>query len=286
MKISVAVITYNHELYIEQALLSVIAQYNGSGKLYDLEIIVADDASKDNTLNIIKKIQHDFSDIDIKILETEKNLGMHDNLKRCLEATTGDYVAILEGDDYYLSPFKLLKQMEFLEKNKDCVMCSHSYLEYNMNTDKFHTIDYQQNFKGDKYSFEELVVEYKWSNFSTYMYRKQYIHNIPDYVWELKAADYSFNMHMATHGSLGVIKEPLSVYRAGIGQWSSLSAVQQQKATLDFAYVSKEHFHKYFNGKYDAVFDKRIAKSLKNLKRVKAKSIKNKIRKIFGLRQK
>lgn len=286
MKISVAVITYNHELYIEQALLSVIAQYNGSGKLYDLEIIVADDASKDNTLNIIKKIQQDFSDIDIKILETEKNLGMHDNLKRCLEATTGDYVAILEGDDYYLSPFKLLKQMEFLENNKDCIMCSHSYLEYNIKTDEFHTIDYQQNFRGDKYSFEELVVEYKWSNFSTYMYRKQYVHNIPDYVWELQGADYSFNMHMAINGSLGVIKEPLSVYRAGIGQWSSLSAVQQQKDTLDFAYVSKDHFHKYFNGKYDEVFDRRIAKSIKNLKRVKAKSIKNKIRKIFGLRQK
>lgn len=286
MKISVAVITYNHELYIEQALLSVIAQYNGSGKLYDLEIIVADDGSKDNTLNIIKKIQQDNNSIDIKILTSERNGGLYKNLKRCLEATTGDYVAILEGDDYYLSPFKLLKQMEFLEKNKDCIMCSHSYLEYNMKTDKFHTIDYQQNFKGDKYSFEELVVEYKWSNFSTYMYRKEYIHNIPDYVWELKGADYGFNIYMAVHGKLGVIKEPLSVYRAGIGIWSSLTAVEQQEKTIYFDEKNKEIFSSYYNGKYDEVFDRRMAKSIKNLKRVKAKLLKNKIRKIFGLRQK
>lgn len=289
MKISVAVITYNHELYIEEALISVIAQYNGdglAGSLYNLEIIVADDASTDNTLSIVNKIKEANKSIDIKVLSSDKNLGLNQNLKRCLEAATGDYIAILEGDDYFLSPFKLLKQMQFLERNKDCAMCSHSFLEYNMKENRYNTINYQQEFKGEKYSFEELVVEFKWSNFTTFMYRKKHIENIPDYVWDLQGADYSFNMHMALNGYLGVIKEPLSVYRSGMGQWSRLSAVEHQQKTLDFAYISKEHFHKHYNGQYDDIFDKRIEKSIKNLKRVKAKIFKNKIRKIFGLKQK
>lgn len=58
------------------------------------------------------------------------------------------------------------------------------------------------------------------------MYRKEVIDKLPDFLWELNGADYGFNMHCAVYGSLGIIKEPLSVYRAGIGQWSSLSAVQ------------------------------------------------------------
>lgn len=139
---------------------------------------------------------------------------------------------------------------------------------------------------GRDYCFEQLVIEYKWTNFTTYMYRKEVIDKLPDFLWELNGADYSFNMHCAVYGSLGIIKEPLSVYRAGIGQWSSLSHVKQQQDTLDFAYKSKEHFHKYYNGKYDDIFDKRIEKSIKNLKRVKAKAFKNKIRRFFKIKEK
>lgn len=60
------------------------------------------------------------------------------------------------------------------------------------------------------------------------MYRKEVINKLPEFIWELNGADYSFNMHCAVYGNLGIIKEPLSVYRAGIGQWSSLSLIRQQ----------------------------------------------------------
>lgn len=280
MKISVIMLTYNHEKYIEKAVKSVVAQQGD----FDLEIIIGDDCSKDNTPIIIEKLAKEYKEI--KIFRPEKNIGMHENLKTCLSIAQGDYIAMCEGDDWYISPYKLQMQMEFLEKHKDCVMCSHSYLEYNQKTDKYTTVNYQQEYNGrELYSFEQLVVEYKWSNFTTYLYRKEVIKKLPEFIWELNGADYSFNMHCAVYGSLGIIKEPLSVYRTGIGQWSSLSQVQQQQATLDFAYICKEHFHKYYNGIYDSIFDKRIEKSIKNLEKVKIKAFKNKIRRFFKIKE-
>lgn len=279
MKISVIMLTYNHENYIEKAVKSVIAQHGD----FDLEIIIGDDCSKDNTAAVIDKLAKEHKEI--TIFRPEQNIGIHENLKQCLSLAQGNYIAMCEGNDWYISPYKLQMQMEFLENNKDCVMCSHSYIEYNQKEDKYSTVNYQQEYKGDSYTFEQLVIEYKWSNFTTYMYRKEIIEQLPEFLWELNGADYSFNMHCAVYGSLGVIKEPLSVYRVGIGQWSSLSQVQQQAATLDFAYICKEHFHKYYNGKYDSIFDKRIEKSIKNLKRVQAKAFKNKIRRFFRIKE-
>ena len=281
MKISVIMLTYNHGKYIEKAVQSVCAQQGD----FQLEIIIGDDCSTDNTAEVIDELAAKHKEI--KIFRPEKNIGMHANLKKCLSLAEGDYISMCEGDDWYISPYKLQMQMEFLEKNKDCVMCSHSYIEYNQKEDKYSTINYQQDYNGGGiYCFEQLVTEYKWTNFTTYMYRKEVINKLPEFIWELNGADYSFNMHCAVYGNLGIIKEPLSVYRAGIGQWSSFSLIKQQQDTLDFAYISKEHFHKYYNGKYDDIFDKRIEKSIKNLKRVKAKAFKNKIRRFFKIKEK
>lgn len=280
MKISIVVTTYNHEKYIEKAIKSVIAQQGD----FEKEIIVGDDFSKDNTFKILEKLAKEYKEI--KLLSSEKNIGFCENFKRCIQCADGDYIAMCEGDDWYASPYKLQKQIEMLETRKDCVMCSHSYLEYNELKDKYYTIDYQQNFNGDTYKFNELVVRYIWTNFTTYMYRKSCVEDIPDFVWENWGADYGFNMYCATKGNICIIKEPLSVYRVGHGQWSGLSRIEQALENLEYSYISKDKYHKYFGNKYDGVFDERIKLSEKNLKRAKSKDFRNKLRKIFGLKQK
>lgn len=142
MKISVIMLTYNHEKYIEKAVQSVCAQQGD----FQLEIIIGDDCSTDNTAEVIDKLAAKHKKI--KIFRPEKNIGMHANLKKCLSLAEGDYISMCEGDDWYISPYKLQMQMEFLEKNKDCVMCSHSYIEYNQKEDKYSTINYQQDYNG------------------------------------------------------------------------------------------------------------------------------------------
>ena len=164
MKISVIMLTYNHGKYIEKAVQSVCAQQGD----FQLEIIIGDDCSTDNTAEVIDELAAKHKEI--KIFRPEKNIGMHANLKKCLSLAEGDYISMCEGDDWYISPYKLQMQMEFLEKNKDCVMCSHSYIEYNQKEDKYSTINYQQDYNGGGiYCFEQLVTEYKWTNFTTYL---------------------------------------------------------------------------------------------------------------------
>ncbi len=117
MKVSILVLTYNHAKYIETTLNSLINQKVN----FDYEIVIAEDCSPDNTLEICQSYakQHPF----IRILKREKNLGEIINfasaIKECIDS---EYVAFCEGDDSWIDENKLQTQVEFLDKNLDYVM--------------------------------------------------------------------------------------------------------------------------------------------------------------------
>jgi glycosyltransferase involved in cell wall biosynthesis len=113
-------ITYNHAAFIAQALDSVLMQRTN----FEYEIVIGEDCSKDGTAEIIKKYQGNHPG---KILPKfyEKNAGMNKNFQETLERCSGEYIAILEGDDYWTDPDKLQMQVDFLDKNLDCALCHH-----------------------------------------------------------------------------------------------------------------------------------------------------------------
>jgi|LSQX01.2.fsa_nt_gb glycosyltransferase involved in cell wall biosynthesis len=116
LMLSVGMLTYNHEKYIAQAIDSILMQEVN----FDYEIVIADDCSTDNTREIILDYQKRYPDI-IKPLFQEKNLGSQKNANALRTACSGKYRATLEGDDYWISPSKLQKQVDFLENNPDYV---------------------------------------------------------------------------------------------------------------------------------------------------------------------
>ena len=95
-KISILVITFNHEKFIGEALDGILKQRVE----VPIEIIIADDCSTDSTLQIASRYQIANPDI-IKILSTEKNLGHTRNYVRAWEMARGDYIAHCDGDDYW-----------------------------------------------------------------------------------------------------------------------------------------------------------------------------------------
>lgn len=115
--VSICMITYNHGLYIQQAIESVLMQQCN----FPIELVVGEDCSIDDTLQICQKFA--LTHPQIKLLPSEFNLGMSQNSIRTLNACTGKYIAILEGDDYWIDPLKLQKQVDFLEDNKDYGLC-------------------------------------------------------------------------------------------------------------------------------------------------------------------
>lgn len=111
--VSVIVVTFNHESYIREALQSIVDQKVN----FTYEIIVANDASSDETLNIIQEFKDKYPQIIIQ--NNEKNLGVLGNVVNLVSLVQGKYFAILDGDDYWSYEHKLQNQIDFLEENKE-----------------------------------------------------------------------------------------------------------------------------------------------------------------------
>lgn len=120
--LSIAVISYNQEDFISEAIQSVLLQEHP----YTFEIIVSDDASTDNTQLILKSFRDKHPDI-IKLVLRNKNVGPSNNLYELLLHCSGKYIALLEGDDFWTDNLKLKKQVEFLEINSKYIACTHRY---------------------------------------------------------------------------------------------------------------------------------------------------------------
>lgn len=95
-KVSIALCTYNGELYIEEQLMSILNQ-----TYKNIEIIIVDDGSTDNTVNIIEQIAEKYPQI--KIYKNESNLGYNKNFEKAFKACKGDYIAISDQDDIWLT---------------------------------------------------------------------------------------------------------------------------------------------------------------------------------------
>ncbi len=113
-KISVAVITYNQQDTIAQTLDSILMQKGD----FELELVVGEDCSKDNTWNICREYALRYPDI-VRLLPNTHNLGIMGNFARVMKACSGDFVAICAGDDYWCDEQKLQKQLFFLNQHPD-----------------------------------------------------------------------------------------------------------------------------------------------------------------------
>jgi glycosyltransferase involved in cell wall biosynthesis len=116
IKVSIIVVSYNAEKYIERTIKSCLNQ-----TYQNIEVLLLDNASGDKTVDIVKKIQSK-RDCQLNVFESEKNLGPYGGLNFLLEKAEGEYIAIQDHDDIWF-PKKIAKQVEFLKKNRDFIAC-------------------------------------------------------------------------------------------------------------------------------------------------------------------
>lgn len=119
-KVSVCCISYNHENYLAEAIESVLMQQTE----FDVELVIGEDCSTDNTRQIALDYQNRYPDR-IRVLLAPHNLGVMKNLMATMDACTGTYIAFLEGDDYWTDPHKLQRQVEALQAHPECTLCAH-----------------------------------------------------------------------------------------------------------------------------------------------------------------
>lgn len=167
--VSIQCITYNHESYIRHCLDGFVMQKTN----FRFEVIVHDDASTDNTVEIIRQYVEKYPDIIKPIYEKENQyskIGFDGIFRIMNEHSKGKYIAICEGDDCWTDPYKLQKQVDFLESHPDYIL-SHSDIDHEfVGTGKIihslhkHYRNYNQlNKSWDKYKMVELILAGKYS---------------------------------------------------------------------------------------------------------------------------
>lgn len=115
--VSVFVMVYNHEKYITECLDGILMQKCN----FNFDIVVGEDCSTDNSREILLDYQNRYPG-KFKLLLHETNIGAAKNQMEVFKNCTGKYIAMCEGDDYWIDPFKLQKQVDFLETNEDYVL--------------------------------------------------------------------------------------------------------------------------------------------------------------------
>lgn len=206
IKLSVCIVTYNQEKYIGECLESLVTQDTD----FLFEIIIGDDASSDHTSEIILRYYEKYPHLIIPILR-KKNLGPVRNIIDIYKKAKGQYIAHLDGDDLAL-PGKLQKQVEILDANTDCSICSHNMWFWNGELTKN---DFSKRNTG-KYSLLDLYHELPFFAHSSKMFRNDLLES---YWGELSnvALDATIHIEQAKRGDIYYLQDHYGIYRQGVG---------------------------------------------------------------------
>ena len=216
--LTILLVCFNHAGYIQRALDSIAAQvYEG-----DIELVIADDGSTDATVDIISRWAQLNPQFRCRHLPKEPNMGITRTYARGFASCSqSDYVAVLEGDDYWIHPRKLAQQVEFLEEHLECNLCSTNYFIFKESEESF-TARVPVASDYALLDVRSLIADNVVGNFSTCVYRRQALHGLQSELFELKAYDWIINICVARRSFIGFLNTPMSVYRLhGGGVWSA-----------------------------------------------------------------
>ena len=201
-KVSVCVVTYNQENYIRQCLQSIVDQATD----FDFEIIVGDDCSTDGTPSIVYEFLEKYPKI-FKAIFHEKNMGGVKNYLDVHNLASGEYIAHMDGDDFWLSG-KLKAQIDFLQTNLKCTAV-YSNAVVVSKSEKFMGIF--NNKIPEMFEIGYLLQKGNFLNNSSFVYRSA----IRKKIFPLKEnfIDYHVHLRCALHGNLGFINKVLVGYR-------------------------------------------------------------------------
>ena len=248
MKINVILITYNHAHYICQALESILMQKLG----YEVEIIVADDCSTDNTVDIIKEYE-DKTPFRFTFLHKECNVGYNKNYRQAFAACTGDYVAIMEGDDYWLKSNHLQNHIDFLDRFPDSPMSYNRHLRLFEDQNREEIFDWNGAEDYERVTTEQLAMGNRIGNLSCCVFRGEHIRNLDPELFDMEIADWMLGMYMGQFGPLLYLKDVTSAYRIhDNGQWSRMTEREQFIRIIELINL----YDKYFNYRYTEFFTK------------------------------
>ena len=246
--VDVNLITYNHEKYVAKAIESILQQKTS----FVYRLIIGDDCSTDKTQSIIREYADKYPERIQTVLLAEHRGIQHKNRIgiEVLRLNTAKYVALLDGDDYWTDPYKLQKQVDFLEGHPECSMCFHNvqmfYDDGSQPSKNLHPPN-QKNF-----ATVEDVINGLVPLPCTAMFRTKLLGDLPDSFYKVPNADWMMWVILGQQGYIGYLGEVMAAYRAhAYGIWSRLTG--QQRVTNHI------ETYKAINAQLNYKYDRRIS---------------------------
>jgi glycosyltransferase involved in cell wall biosynthesis len=249
--VSVLMICYNQEKYISRAIESVLAQKTN----FPIVIFISDDCSTDTTPEIIKEYANQFPEL-FKVLIRDKNVGVSQNTLENYQRCTEKYIALLEGDDYWIDENKLQKQFDFMEANPQVALCftnACSFIDGNEEEKKImikEKLD-QNIFDLDHYLYSGRIF---MPTLTIFIRKNAFPDSIPDWLYNTFNLDWAMNILFMQKGKAGYIDEITAMYRkhkGGIILSTELPVIVHNGIRL------AKNLDKHFDYKYHHVFGKR-----------------------------
>lgn len=228
MKLSVCIITRNQQTWIAEAITSVLSQRTD----FDFEVVIGDDASDDETPVRLREIAQ-LSPNRLRVLSHEARLGLVGNFVRTVEECRGEYIAMLDGDDYWTDPDKLTLQTRYLDAHPSCALCFHQAA----------AVDSEGNALG--WSFVDgtvpnplgvaSLIQDNWIPSSSAVWRRRSLPTFPAWFGQSMFEDWPLFLLLAMRGDVHFFPQSMSAYRQhAAGLWSSLSSVEQSRRMSSF----------------------------------------------------
>lgn len=244
--VAIRCITYNHEPYISECLDGFVMQKTN----FKFVAIVHDDASTDATAAIIREYAEKYPDIIKPILETENQYSKKDGslgriMSNAVIATGAKYVAMCEGDDYWIDPYKLQKQVDFMDENEDIGIC---YTDYNRLVEPHKDLVESLYEKCKSYratTYEQFLLKPGYLAPMTWLYRI----NLVEHINKSKIysdGTYAYMLEFMYNSKVAYIPEVTAVYRAHEGSASAPISVEAQFNYRLGIYKTQNHYAKKY----------------------------------------
>lgn len=232
--------TYNHSKFVAQSIESVLAQETE----FQYVLTIIDDCSTDGTQDIVRSYAERYPN-QIRTVLSPVHIGIihKDRVSlKALERSEAKYIALLEGDDYWIDPLKLKKQVAYFEASPECAICFHNAVMLREDSDEpprqVCPPDQRQ-----RSTLEDILKE----NFiptCSVMFRNGLLSKWPGWLYDLPFGDWPLHVLNAEHGYIGYINEVMAAYRVhGGGSWSSLALERQLPHLIKFLGLIDAHLN-------------------------------------------
>ena len=261
---SINCVTFNHVNYIRKALDSFLMQKTD----FAFEILVHDDPSTDGTSEIIREYEARYPGQVRPLIQKENQYSQGiDNISGAFNfpRARGKYIFMCDGDDYFLSPDKLQRQVDYMEAHPDCTLCIHS-ARIDL-VGKALTEGQMRPYRKSRVIPPEEIID-KTSGYPTasLMFYREMVDALPDFYNHAPIADIPLQLLAANRGWAWYMDEPMCVYRlGGAASWTTLMKQgNYEKKQQDYA-ASMTEMYRGFDAFSGGRFHNTVEHAIKRL---------------------